>query len=102
MSDLLSRTVLPPENLQTETPAMTTLKPKANFLPTLALHSAQAEIDAPVQPRTLIEAVQAVVRAVEEDTLRPVARPDPGLAYEPKALLALLTYCYARKAFGSE
>jgi TPR repeat protein len=45
-------------------------------------------------PRTLAEAIQAVVRSVD-------ARPDTGLAGRPQSLLALLAYCYARGIFGS-
>ncbi len=51
---------------------------------------------------SLSEAVQAVVLTVDESILRLVALPDAGLAYQPKALLAVLTYCYARQIYGSE
>ncbi len=51
---------------------------------------------------TLTQAVQAAVRDLDENTLRLVARRDAGLAFQPKALLALLTYCYAREIYGSE
>jgi hypothetical protein len=30
-----------------------------------------------------------------------VARQDAGLAFEPRTLLALLSYCYAREIYGS-
>jgi len=53
------------------------------------------------EPRSLAEAVQAAVSAVDESTLRPVARRDAGLAFQPKTLLALVTYCYARGTYGS-
>ena len=36
-----------------------------------------------------------------EAILRPVARRDAGLAFQPKALLALLSYCYARQIYAS-
>jgi hypothetical protein len=45
--------------------------------------------------------VRSAVRAIEEAALRPVARRDAGLAFEPRTLLALLSYCYARDIFGS-
>ena len=45
------------------------------------------------RPRSLAQAVQAAVRTVDEVTLRPVTRRDAGLAFQPKALLALLSYC---------
>jgi len=52
-------------------------------------------------PHSLAQAVQSSVRAVEESRLCPVARPDAGVAYQPKMLLALLSYCYARQIYGS-
>ncbi len=51
--------------------------------------------------RSLAQAVQAAVRTLDEATLRPVARRDAGLAFQPKALLALLSYCYARQIYAS-
>jgi histone H3/H4 len=41
------------------------------------------------------------VRAIEEAALQPVARHEAGLAFEPRTLLALLSYCYARDIYGS-
>lgn len=52
-------------------------------------------------PRSLASAVQASVRAIESATLRSAARHDGGLAFRPKVLLALLTYCYAHQIYGS-
>jgi transposase len=87
---------------------MTTLEsktPKTNVRPNVTLNpatpGAAATASAP-RPRSLSQAVQAVVRAVDESTLRLVARRDAGLAYQPKTLLALLTYCYAQHIYGSE
>lgn len=52
-------------------------------------------------PRSLTQAVRSAVRAIEEAALHPVARRDAGLAFEPRTLLALMSYCYARDIFGS-
>jgi hypothetical protein len=52
-------------------------------------------------PSSLTQAVRAVVRRTDEATLRPIARRDAGFAYEPKTLLTLLSYCYARNIFAS-
>ena len=49
----------------------------------------------------LTRAVQAVARRVDESSLRRVAAAEAGLAFQPRNLLALLTYCYAREIFGS-
>ena len=79
---------------------MTTLEPMINLQPTAALN-----VIAPGhfvgRPGSLAQSVQAAVRAVDEATMRPVARRDAGLAFQPKALLALLSYCYARQIYAS-
>jgi transposase len=49
-----------------------------------------------------MEAVQAAVRDINAQNLRRVAPADAGIAFEPKTLLALLTYCYARRIYSSE
>ncbi len=54
------------------------------------------------QPQSLMKAVQAAVLATDAESLQAVARPDAGVAYQPRTLLALLTYCYAREIYGSE
>jgi len=51
--------------------------------------------------RSLTQAVRSAVRAIEEAALQRVARRDAGLAFEPRTLLALLSYCYARDIYGS-
>jgi transposase len=45
--------------------------------------------------------VRSAVREIEEAALQPVARRDAGVAFEPRTLLALLSYCYAREIYGS-
>ena len=80
---------------------MTTLEPRTNLRPsrtldTRCLGQAQAS-----ERRSLTQAVRSAVRDIEEAALRPVARRDAGLAFEPRTLLALLSYCYARDIYGS-
>src|SRR6185436_18999621 len=52
-------------------------------------------------PLTLARAVQSAVRKVDETTLRASVEANPGLFFQPKAILALLAYCYARQIYGS-
>lgn len=56
------------------------------------------------RPSALIspaQAVQAAARAFSTSALQPVCAPGAGLAYQPRSLLAVLTYCYAREIFSS-
>ncbi|HXJ57501.1 MAG TPA: transposase [Verrucomicrobiae bacterium] len=80
---------------------MPTLEPKTGLRPSLMVNLDETEA-APQKPRTLTEAVRVAVRTVDKKTLRRVACHTAGLAYQPQALLGLLTYCYARRLFGSE
>ena len=57
------------------------------------------------RPSVLIspaQAVQAAARAYSSSSLQPVCAPGAGLAYQPRSLLAVLTYCYARNIFSSQ
>jgi transposase-like protein DUF772 len=53
------------------------------------------------EPCALVRAVQAAVRAVETGSLRPVAGADAGALCQPRMLLALLSYNYARQVYSS-
>ena len=81
---------------------MTTLEPRTNLRPsrTLEPRCKGEEVQASGR-RSLTQAVRSAVRAIEEAALQRVARRDAGLAFEPRTLLALLSYCYARDIFGS-
>ena len=51
------------------------------------------------RPAVLIspaQAVQAAARAYPSSALQTVCAPGAGLALQPRSLLAVLTYCYAR------
>ena len=56
---------------------------------------------APAQPQSLAQAVQAAVEKLNISLLQPVARSFSNLAFQPRSMLALLTYCYARQVYGS-
>ena len=80
---------------------MATLEPKTDFRFNATLNLPDVAASATAKPRRLAQAVQAAVRAIDENTLRPVSRRDAGPAFQPKALLALLSYCYALEIYGS-
>ena len=84
---------------------MTTLEPRTNLRPnvsfTLPEFGTTPTHDSRTASGTFTETVRNAVRGVAENTLRPVTRRDSGVAYHPRVLLALLTYCYARGIYGS-
>ena len=47
------------------------------------------------------QAVQAAARAIPHGVLQPVCAPDAGLAFQPRALLAVLSYCYVHEIYLS-
>lgn len=47
------------------------------------------------------QAVQAAARAFSDSALRSVSAPGAGMAFQPRSLLAVLTYCYAREIYSS-
>jgi hypothetical protein len=55
-----------------------------------------------LEQKTLGRLVLNVTRAINESDLRPVAPAAAGLAFRPRTLLALVTYCYANAIYGSE
>lgn len=56
----------------------------------------------PVERLDLASSVLDAVARVNPRTLQPVAPPDAGAAFQPRVLLAVLTYCYARGIYASE
>ena len=52
-------------------------------------------------PATLAQAVEAAVSRIEARMLKPVAPAEAGPAFQSTALLALLTFCYARQMYSS-
>ena len=53
-------------------------------------------------PVDLMPVVQRVVGEIADEALVPVAAATRGLAFQPRSLLALLTYCYASGTYGSQ
>jgi len=49
----------------------------------------------------LAHAVAVAVRQVDQRMLAPVGGPNNNVAFEPRTLLAILTFCYARQIYGS-
>jgi len=80
---------------------MTTLEPRTNLRPSRTLDSRTSVDDKDNGRQPLTRAVRSAVSEIEEAALQRVARPDAGLAFAPRTLLALLSYCYARDIFGS-
>jgi hypothetical protein len=54
------------------------------------------------QPKSLAQAVESAVRGIDLKLLKPVAPAHAGPAFQSTALLALLTFCYARQIYSSE
>jgi hypothetical protein len=52
-------------------------------------------------PLCLGRAVQEAIGVIDEAKLRAVASREAGLAFQPKALLAVLSYCYSCEIYGS-
>jgi hypothetical protein len=55
----------------------------------------------PRLPQSVSQAVQLAIRGVEDHALQRVARADAGPAFEPRMLLVIMTYCYAKEIFSS-
>src|SRR5262245_34386724 len=80
---------------------MTTVLAKMNVRPKSAQYLTESDNSMAGEPRSLARAVQAGTQAINEKTLRPVAGHSAGVVFQPRTLLALLTYCYAREIYGS-
>ena len=53
------------------------------------------------RPASLAEVVDAAVMGVERPLFKPGGLEVPGLAFLPRVMLAVLTYCYARQILSS-
>ena len=47
------------------------------------------------------QAVQVAARAIARNVLHPVCSPAAGVAFHPRSLLAVLTYCYVSEIYSS-
>ena len=81
---------------------MTILEPKTHGRSGATPNFPESANFTDAKPRSLAQAVQGAVRAFDGSKLRPVARHDAGLAFQPKVLLAVLSYCYARKIYATK
>ena len=60
--------------------------------------NARSRTAAPISPA---QAVQVAARAISRNALQPVSAPAAGVAFHPRALLAVLSYCYASEIYSS-
>jgi transposase len=58
----------------------------------------RSRVAAPTSPA---QAVQVAARAISRNALHPVSSPDAGVAFHPRALLAILAYCYTSEIYSS-
>lgn len=80
---------------------MTTVEPTRNARPGPNRLLPETENFATAEPASLIQAVQAAVRAADQSRLVPLVWHDAGPVYQPKMLLALLSYSYALQIYSS-
>ena len=79
---------------------MTTLENESRLRPARVMpHSAFQNFLTP-NPRTLEQAIHKSVCAVGDEALKPWT-PDDGMFAQTRALLGLLTFCYARQIYAS-
>jgi hypothetical protein len=55
-----------------------------------------------VEKKALASLVLVAVRRIEEKELQPVTAMNAGIAFQPRLLLALITYCYAQGIYASQ
>jgi transposase len=79
----------------------TTLSQISSLRPGTTLSPARTDSRAAPAPQSLSQAVQQTVRSVDDARLRRVAPKDAGPAYDPRTLLAIMTYSYAREIYSS-
>ena len=53
------------------------------------------------QPASLVEAVQVAVQNVVETCMKSLGADCPSMAFQPRVLLGVMTYCYAQRVFSS-
>jgi len=80
---------------------MTTFESKTNVRPNLTRHPEGSHNLTATAAPSLAHAIETAARALDETRLIPVAPVDAGVALQPRTLLALLAYCYARQIYCS-
>jgi len=79
----------------------TTLSQISSLRPATVVTGSRAESTEPPILQSLSQAVQHAVRWVDDAALRRVAPQNAGPGFEPRTLLAVMTYCYAREIYSS-
>ena len=80
---------------------MTTLEPAIHQQPVRMMTGASHQNFVRTTPRTLEQAVHAAVCAIADHQLKPVTADEPAPRARTRALLALVTHCYARQLYSS-
>ena len=80
---------------------MTTFEPETSRRPVRVMTGSRFNNFVRTIPRTLEQAVHAAVCAIEDHQLKPLAPGDVGPFAQTRALLALVTHCYARQLYSS-
>jgi hypothetical protein len=100
LQDLPSSRVLLAE-IETKTmKLMTTIEPRTNFRPGAKPLMTDDRVEI-CRPASLAEVVDAAVMGVERPLFKPGGAEVPDLAFQPRMMLAVLTYCYARQILSS-
>ena len=79
---------------------MSTLENHINPRPARALPRITFQNFLTPNPRTLEQAIHKAVCAIDDDLLKPWT-PEDGMFAQTRALLALMTFCYARQLYAS-
>jgi hypothetical protein len=78
---------------------MTSIDSSTTFRPSVLQFVAPSRTGA-ASCHTLSQTIQGAVQGVEEGALHPVG-PQSSVAMQPRIMLAVMTYCYARKIYSS-
>jgi transposase len=78
---------------------MTIIDPRTNGPPSVGRRNTETQDD--LHLHALAHAVAVAVRQVDQRMLAGVGGSENNVAFEPRTLLAILTFCYAREIYGS-
>jgi len=80
---------------------MTTVEPKSNVRPATARYSQPANASTALDHHSLAKAIEASAGGIDDRLLTSVAPADAGHALQPRTLLAVLAFSYARQIYAS-
>lgn len=80
---------------------MTTLKNQARLRPTRPMPGTAFQTFTTANPRTLEQAVHQAAGEVQEQLLKPLTPGDTQALVQTRALLSLMSFCFARQIYGS-